>query len=149
MKEYKKDKCGFLAKASEEFLSEAAEEKTLRSYVVEQLKESQVCLRQVVARIPELIKADKMLCHGDEIRLQKEVEDFYKPLYQRSLDLRSNMALFGIKEVRIMGISCDDLEWKDDRSSLLGRGKFTSVYRGKLKVRKGEQPVALKVKQMS
>ena len=57
------------------------------------------------------------------------------------------MALFDIQEVHIMEISCDDLVWKEDRSSLLGRGKFASVYRGKLKGQKGEQPVALKVKQ--
>jgi len=149
MKKYQEDKCGFLAKASKEFLREATEDRSLRSYVMEQLNECQVCLRQVVARIPELIEADKLLCQQlrDEIRLQKEIEYFYKPLYQRSLDLRSNMALFDIQEVRTIDISCDDLEWKDDRSSLLGRGKFASVYRGKLKVQNGEQPVALKVKQ--
>ena len=149
IKEYKKDKCGFLAKASKDFLSVAAEEKSLRSYVEEQLKESQLCLKQFLVRIPLLIEADKLLCQqlGDEIRLQKEIEDFYQPLYQRSLDLRGNMALFDIQELRTMDIRCNDLEWKEDESSLLGRGKFTSVYRGKLKVQKGEQPVALKVKQ--
>lgn len=149
MKEFKKDKRGFLVKASEEFLSEAAEKKSLRSYVVEQLKECQFCLRQVVALIPALIRADKWLCQQlrAEIRLEKEKEDFYQPLYQRSLDLRSNLALFDIQEVRTMEISCDDLEWKEDGGSLLGRGKFASVYRGKLKVQKGQQPVALKVKQ--
>ena len=149
MRKYKEDKCGFLAKASKEFLSEAAEDRSLRSYVMEQLKECQLCLRQVVARIPELIEADKWLCQRlrQEIRLQKEIEEIYKPLYQRSLDLRSNMALFNIQEVHAIDISCDDLEWKDDTSSLLGRGKFASVYRGKRKVQNGEQPVALKVKQ--
>ena len=93
-----------MAKASKEYLTKAAEEQDLRSYVVEQLKESQVCLRQVVARIPELIAADKMLCQQlrDENRSQKEIEDFYKPLYQSSLQLRDRMAMFGINEVRTM-----------------------------------------------
>ena len=146
-REYEKDKSGFMAKASQEYLTEAAEEQNLRSYVVEQLKECEVCLRQVVARIPELIEADKMLCQQlrDENRSQKEIEDFYRPLYQRSLQLRDRMAMFGIKEVRTMDISCNDLEWKDDGSSLLGTGAFASVYRGKLKLHEEEQPVALKV----
>ena len=136
-----------MAKASKEYLTKAAEEQDLRSYVVEQLKESQVCLRQVVARIPELIAADKMLCQQlrDENRSQKEIEDFYRPLYQRSLQLRDRMAMFGINEVRTMEISSNDLEWKDDRGSLLGTGAFASVYRGKLKLPEKEQPVALKV----
>ena len=61
-RKYEKDKCGFMAKASLEYLLEAAKEPNLSSLVVEQLTEAQVCLEQVVARIPELIKADRMLC---------------------------------------------------------------------------------------
>ncbi|XP_078379645.1 uncharacterized protein LOC144662657 [Oculina patagonica] len=144
---YEKDKCGFMAKASKEYLTEAADEQNLRSYVVEQLKESQVCLKQVVARIPELIEAEKMLCQQlrDEKRSKKDIEDLYIPLYERSLELRERIALFGIKEVRTMNIRCSDLEWMNDGSSLLGTGSFASVYRGKLKHQGKEQKVALKV----
>ena len=146
-REYENDKSAFMAKASKEYLTEAAEEQNLRSYVVEQLKECQVCLEQVVARIPELIEADKKLCQQlrDETRSQKEIQDFYKPLCHESLQLRDRMAMFGIEEVRAMDISCKDLEWNDDRSSLLGTGAFAYVYRGKLKLQEEEQPVALKV----
>ena len=147
VRKFEKDKCAFMEKASKKYLIEVAEEQNLRTYVVEQLNESQNFLRQVVARLPELIKAAKMLCQQliDENRSRKEIEDFYKPLYQRSLRLRERMVLFGIKEVRTMDISCSDLEWKDDESSLLGTGAFAYVFRGKLKLQEGEQPVALKV----
>ena len=146
-REYEKDKSGFMAKASKENLTEATQERNLRSYVEEQLKECQVCLRQVLARIPELIKADKVLCQElrDESRSQKEIEEFYRPKYHRSLQLRDHMAMFGIEEIRTMNISCKDLEWKDDGSSLLGAGAFASVYRGKLMQGEEEIPVALKV----
>ena len=147
-RQYKKDKRGFMAKASQEYLRDAAEEKHLKSFVVEQLKEAQVCLRQVLDRIPELIEVDKMLCQQlrDETRSKKEVEDFYRPVHEWSLLLREKMAVFGIKEVRTMDINCDDLEWKDDRSSLLGTGAFASVYQGTLKLQGQEpMPVALKV----
>ena len=145
--QFEKDKCGLMAKASKEHLATAAQEQNLRSYVVKQLKESQVFLTQVVTRIPELIEADKMLFQQlrDETRSKKEIEDFYKPLYKKSLQLGESLALFGIKEIRTVDISCSDLEWRDDVSSLLGRGTFASVYRGKLKLREGDQPVALKV----
>ena len=146
-RQYKKDKRGFMAKASQEYLRDAAEEKHLKSFVVEQLKEAQVCLRQVLDRIPELIEADKMLCQQlrDETRSKKEVEDFYRPVHEWSLLLREKMAVFGIKEVRTMDINCDDLEWKDDRSSLLGTGAFASVYQGTLKLQ-GQEPMPVAVK---
>ena len=146
-REYEKDKSGFMAKASKENLTEAAQEQNLRSCVEEQLKECQVCLRQVLARIPELIKADKVLCQElrDESRSQKEIEEFYRPKYNKSLQLRNRMAMFGIEEIRTMNISCKDLEWKDDGSSLLGAGAFASVYRGKLMQGEEEIPVALKI----
>ena len=147
IREYTKDKCGFMAKASKEYITKAAEEQNLRSHVVGQLKECQVYLKQVVARIPELIKAGKMLCQQlrDENRTQKEIQDLYKPLYERGSQLRARMALFGIKEVRTMDISCRNLEWNCDEGSLLGTGSFAFVYQGTLKRKKEEKPVALKV----
>ena len=145
-RQYNKDKCAFMAKASREYLKETAEGQHLKSFVMEQLKEAQVCLRQVLDRIPQLIEADKMLCRQlrDDNRSKKEVEDFYKPLQEESVLIRDEMALFGIKEVRKMDISCDDLEWKDD--ALLGGGAFAAVYRGKLKIRGDDKPVDVAVK---
>ena len=145
-KEYQKDKSGFMVKASEEYLTEASVEQNLRSHVVEQLKDCQVCLRQVVARIREFIEAGKMLCqHMRDVNRSQKKKDFYRRLNQRSLQLRSHMAMFGIKEVRTMDINCNDLEWKDDGNSFLGKGASAFVYRGKLKLQEDEQPVALKV----
>ena len=147
IREYNKDKRTFMAKASQEYLNEAAEEQHLKSYVMEQLKEAQVCLKQVLERIPQLIEEDKMLCQQlrDENRSKKEVEDFYKLLHEESVQLRDEMALFGIKEVRTMDISCDDLEWRDHAP--LGSGAFAAVYRGKLKIRGEDKPVDVAVKE--
>ncbi len=146
-KQFEKDKFTFMENASKTYISEVAEEKNVRSYVVEQLNRPQYYLDQVVARIPKLIKAAKMLCQQlrDENRSQEEIEDFYQPLHKRSLLLRERMALFGIKEVHSLDISCSDLKWNDDGSSLLGTGSFAYVYRGKLRQRGKDKPVALKV----
>ena len=145
-RQYNQDKCAFMAKASLEFLDEAAEEELLELFVMEQLKEAQVFLKQVLDRIPQLIEEDKMLCQQlrDETRSKKEVEDLYKPLHERSVQIRDEMALFGIKEVRTMDISCDDLEWQDHAP--LGRGAFATVYRGKLKLQGEDKPVDVAVK---
>ena len=130
-REYEKDKCGFMANASREYLSEVADEQDLKSLVVEEFKAEKLLYQQL----------------KDEKRLQKELEDVYKPLYKRSVHLIEKFASFGIDEIGTMDISCDDLEWKEDRSSLLGTGAFASVYRGTLKPQEEEQPVhvALKV----
>ena len=145
-RQYNKDRCAFMAKASQEYLNESAEEQHLKSFVMEQLKEAQVCLKQVLDRIPQLIEEDKMLCQQlrDENRSKKEVEDFYQPLHERNVKIRDEMALFGIKEVRTMDISCDDLEWRDHAP--LGSGAFAAVYRGKLKIRGEDKPVDVAVK---
>ena len=146
-RQYNNDKCAFMAKASQEYLNEVVEEQHLEPFVIEQLKEARVCLKQVLDRIPQLIEEDKMLCQQlrDENRSKKEVEDFYKPLHEESVQLRDEMALFGIKEVRTMDISCDDLEWRDHAP--LGSGAFAAVYRGKLKIRGEDKPVDVAVKE--
>ena len=147
IRQYNKDKCAFMAKASQEYLNEAAEEQHLKSYVMEQLKEAQVCLKQVLDRIPQLIEESKMLCQKlrDKNRSKKELKDFYKLLHEKSLQIRGEMALFGIKEVGIVDISCDDLEWQDHAP--LGRGAFATVYRGKLKIRGEDKPVDVALKE--
>ena len=145
-RQYNNDKCAFMSKASQEYLNEVVQEQHLRPFVMEQLKEARVCLKQVLDRIPQLIEEDKMLCQQlkDENRSKKDVEDFYTPLLEKSVQIRNEMALFGIKEVGIMDISCDDLEWQDDAH--LGTGASAAVYRGKLKIRGEDKPVDVAVK---
>ena len=88
-RQYNKDKCAFMAKASQEYLNEVVEEQHLRPLVIEQLKEARVCLKQVLDRIPQLIEEDKMLCQQlkDENRSKKDVEDFYTPLLEKSVQI--------------------------------------------------------------
>ena len=145
-RQYNKDRCAFVAKASQEYLNEAAEEQNLRSFVMEQLEEAQLCLKQVSDRIRQLIEGGKMLSQKlrDENRSKKEIEDFYKPLHEKSVQIRNEMALFGIKKLCTMDISCDDLEWQDD--ALLGSGAFSVVYRGRLKIPGEDKPVDVAVK---
>ena len=136
-----------MAEASQEYLNKVAEEQHLKSFVMEQLKEAQVCLRQVLDRIPQLMEESKILCQKlrDKNRSKKELKDFYKLLHEKSLQIRGEMALFGIKEVRAVDISCDDLEWQDHAP--LGRGAYATVYRGKLKIRGEDKPVDVAVKE--
>ena len=58
---------------------------------------------------------------------------------------RDELALFGIKDVCKVKINDDELEWKEEKSSLLGRGPFSAVYQGTMRRCGKVVTVALKV----
>ncbi len=147
VKKYEKDKCAFMAETSADFLDDATNEKVLKFFVKDQLKEAKLCLKQIEARIPELIQADKMLCKqlGDETRSQAEVQKLYEPIMDEASNIRGHLAVFGLKEIRSGDISSDELDWKEDLSPRLGCGAFATVYQGKMRRHGVEQIVALKV----
>ena len=132
---YEKDKCGFMREASEGFLEEVIEEKSLKPFVKEQIKEARVCLHQIEARLPELIEADKMLYNQllDETRSQEEITGRYQPIMDEASLHRGGLALFDFLEVRATHIKATNLTWNENSSSYLGRGSFANVFTGKMK----------------
>lgn len=147
LKKYEEDKCAFMAEISADYLAESIEEEKLREYVQDQFKEAVVCLKQIEARLPELIQADKLLYQQltDETRSKKEIQDLYQPIVDEGSKLRGQLAVFGISEVRAVDISTEVLEWKEDSSSQLGRGAIGAVYQGTMRTHGEVQTVALKV----
>ncbi|KAL9963744.1 hypothetical protein ACROYT_G027278 [Oculina patagonica] len=147
IKKYEKDKCAFMAETSADFLDDATNEKVLKLFVKDQLKEAKLCLKQIEARIPELIQADKMLCKqlGDETRSQEEIQNLYQPIMDEASYIRGHLAVFGLKEIRSIDIRSEELDWKEDMSPRLGCGAFATVYQGKMTKHGVEQIVALKV----
>ena len=146
-KNYEEDKCGFMREASARYLEDMREKKMLKPFVKEQMKEAKVCLKQIEARLPELIEADKMLCNQlrDETRSQQDIRKRYQPIMDEGSHLRGRLAEFGFKEVRVTDISGDNLNWKEDTSSRLGCGAFAAVYQGQMKRDEKSYTVALKV----
>jgi len=147
IKKYERDKCAFMAETSADYLNDATNESVLNLFVKEQLKEAELCLKKIEARIPELIEADKMLCRQlvDVRSLQKEIIELYQPIMDEASDVRGHMAVFALKEIRAVDISSEELDWEEDMSSRLGAGAFATVYQGKMTRQGEEQPVALKV----
>ena len=146
IKKYEKEKCAFMAKSSAGYLDDATNEKVLKCFVEDQLKEAKFCLKQIEARIPELIQADKLLCKqlSDETRSQEEIQKLYQPIMDEASDIRVHLSLFGLKEIRAVDISSEELDWKE-MSPPLGSGAFATVYQGKMRKHEVEQIVALKV----
>ena len=148
LKTYKKDKCAFMREMSADYLEEVIEEKSLKPFVKEQMKEAQVCLKQIEARLPELIQADKMLYNQlrAETRSKEEITERYQPILDEASLVRGRLAVFGFEEVQAAHIEAEDLTWSEDTSSHLGRGAFANVYIGKMERSENSNlTVALKV----
>ena len=135
VKDYKDDKCAFLRKVSKRYLEDSKEEKGLELLAKEQMKDAKLFLKQIEARLPELIEEGKMLRNQyvAETCSQKEISERYQPIIDEGSHLRGRLAEYGFKEVRATDISTDNLNWKEDTSSRLGCGAFGVVYRGNMK----------------
>ena len=146
-KTYEGDKCAEMANQSAEYLAAATHRDKLKVLLKDQFKEAELCLKQIESRIPELIQADKMLYEQliDESRTQKDKQDLYHPIMDEGSRLRGQLLLFGIKEVCADEISSEDLQWKEDVPSRLGRGAFAAVYQGTMRRNGDVKTVALKV----
>ena len=147
IQEYERDKCAFMLQTSEDYLDGVTNERVLKAFVKDQLKEAKSCLKQIEARIPELIEADKMLCKqlGDERRSKEEIKKLYQPIIDEASNIRGHLAVFAFKEIRTVDICSKELDWKEDTSCRLGSGTFAIVYQGKMTWKGKEQTVALKV----
>ena len=135
IKKYEIDKCAFMAATSADYLDDITNESVIREFVVEQLEEAQLCLRQIEARIPELIEADELLYNQlrDERRSLKDIQGLYQPSVDRASSIRGHLAVFGLKEIHALDISSEELDWKEDMSPRLWSGAFATVYQGKMK----------------
>ena len=147
LQKYKRDKCAFMAKASADYLDDAAKESVLKVFVENQVNEVKLCLEKIEGRIPELIEADKMLCKelGNEKLPHIEIQELHQPIMDEASDIRGHLAVFALNDIRAIDISSDELDWKEEVCSLLGCGAFATVYQGKMRKQGEEQTVALKV----
>ena len=147
IKKYERDKCAFMAETAADYLHAVTDESVLKVFVKDQLKEAKLCLKQIEARIPELIEADKMLLEHlrDERRSKKEIEELYHPIMAEASNIRGHLAVFALKEICAIDIGSEKLNWKEDSYSRLGSGAFAIVYQGKMRRQGQEQIVALKV----
>ena len=129
LEKYKRDKCAFMAKASAEFLDDAANESALKVFVEKQVNEIKLCLQKIQSRIPELIEADKMLCKElVNVKLtQREIQALYQPIMDEASDIRGHLAVFALNGIRASDISSEELDWNEEVSSRLGRGSFAAV----------------------
>ena len=144
-----------IIQASVKFLSSRREKRQLRKFVEGKLHDVKDCLGQIKVRLPALIEADRELYSElyrhllvnltQQTHSQEENKDRYQRILDEGSQNRDQLALFGIKDVCTVKINHEELEWKEEMSSLLGSGSFSAVYQGTMR-RYGEVvTVALKV----
>ena len=118
----------------------------LKSFVNDKLKDTQLCLDRIEARLSEKIKADRDLY--EQCKKEKPVGErsAYQSLFHEVEQQRHQLALFGLTEVCAVRIDREKLNWKEETSSCLGSGSFGNVYKGTMKSGDGKiTTVALKV----
>ena len=114
--------------------------KKLQPFVEDKLKDAKLYLDRIEARLQELIEADRSLYE----QLRKRPAR-YQLVFHEVTQHRDQLAKFGLNEVCAVKIDREELEWKEETSSCLGRGASGTVYQGTMK-RDGEvKNVALKV----
>ena len=147
LKFYEEDRCNFMSQDSADFLNIIITQRLFKRFVNVQMEEANLCLKQIEARIPELIQADKTLYEQlvDETYLQGQLKDLYRPIMIEGSYLRARLALFGVQEVNTIEINHDELEWKEDTPSRLRCGVFAAVYQGTIRRHGVDHPVAVKV----
>ena len=128
-----------LKDVSKDILTDSMKKK-LKPFVEDKLKDVKLYLDRIEARLQEMINADRQLYEQLSKRSAR-----YQPLFYVAKQNRDQLAKFGLSEVCAVKIDREELEWKEEASSCLGRGAFGAVYQGTMR-RDGEvTTVALKV----
>ncbi|KAL9963752.1 hypothetical protein ACROYT_G027286 [Oculina patagonica] len=145
LERYKRDPVSYMKKRSLKCLQIIASEDRLLSFINGQLKDAVKFLVQIKSKIPRLREGDKKLYHQllTESRSKLEIKGIYEPVSTRLEELKREITVFNVKEIRKSDFSSGELQWKEDETSVIGRGTFSTVYSGVLSCR--EDPEGIKV----
>ena len=128
-----------LGEVSKSILTDSIKKK-LKPFVEDKLKDAKLYLDRIEALLQELIETDGELYEQLSKRPAR-----YQLVFHEVTQHRNQLAKFGLSEVCAVKIDREELEWKEETSSCLGRGASGTVYQGTMK-RDGEvKNVALKV----
>ena len=108
-----------------------------------QMQETENVLKEYLERIPRLIEADKKLVSelSNENRTKEQVQMLYSPILLEISKIRKRLTEFAFS-IHPSSINNNDLDWRENNESLLGKGDSSAVYKATLKK---SQPVAIKL----
>ena len=148
LEKYRADPFPYMKKRSLKCLKIIASEDRLLPFINGQLEDAVQFLIQIKAKIPRLREGDKKLYRKllTESRSKLQIQGTYAPVSTRLDELKRDITVFNVKEIRKSDFSGGELQWIEEEKSVIGKGTFSTVYSGILS-RKGEPEtkVALKV----
>lgn len=149
LQRYINDPFSYMEKRSKKCLKIISSEDRLLPFINGQLEDAVQFLVEMKAKISRLRERDKKLYQQllTETRSKFEIQGIYQPMSLQLESLRQNITVFNIKEIRKSDFSREELKWNEEEiSTVIGRGTFSTVYRGVLSQRgQLEIKVALKV----
>lgn len=148
LQRYINDPFPYLEKRSKKCLKIIASEERLLPFISGQLEDAVQFLKEMKTNISRLREGDKKLYLQllTESRSKFKIQGIYEPVSLQLENLKRDIAVFNIKEIRKSDFSRGELTWETDEKSVIGKGTFSTVYSGVLSHR--GQPkikVALKV----
>ena len=82
----------------------------------------------------------------DDDRSKTVVRETYEPLALETEFLRRELTVFSLREIRKSDFTRDELKWDEHRQSIIGRGSFSTVYKGIL-TQSGKPEVKVAIKE--
>ena len=145
---YQEDPSAYMSKRSKKCLAMIGTQDRLLPLINEQLKDAVQCLKQLKDKMPKLLECNDKFYQKllDDDRSKSEVRETYEPLSLETEFLRRELTVFSLREMRKSDFTRDELKWDEHRQSIIGRGSFSTVYKGIL-AQSGKPEVKVAIKQ--
>ena len=145
---YQEDPSAYMSKRSKKCLEKIGTQDRLLPLINEQLEDAIHCLVQLKDKMPKLLECNDKFYQKllDDDRSKTVVRETYEPLAMEAEFLRRELTVFSLKEMRRSDFSRDELKWDEHRQSIIGRGSFSTVYRGIL-TQSGKPEVNVAIKE--
>ena len=145
---YREDPSAYMSKRSKKCLAMISTEDRLLPLINEQLEDAVQCLKQIKDKMPKLLECDnkfyqKLLVDD---RSKTEIREIYEPLAMEAEFLKRELTVFSLTEMRKSDFTRDALKWDEHRQSIIGTGRFSTVYRGTL-TQSGKPEVKVAIKE--
>lgn len=142
------DPCASMSKRSRKCLQVISSPDRLLPFIREQLEDAVIYLRGIKERIPELREGDELIYRQllEDRRSHTVIEEIYVPLNDQLESLRRDLTVYTLREIKSSDFAREELQC--DFDSVLGRGSFSTVFKGVLH-RKGSPEINVAVKMYS
>ena len=148
LERYIEDPCAYMSKRSRKCLKVIATQDRLLSFINEQLEDAVFFLRQIKKKIPKLREGDEQMYQQllQDKRSNAEIQKIYEPLNMQLESLKRDLTVYNLREIRMSDFTSEELKFEGGNfDSILGRGSFSTVFRGVL-YRKGTPEIKVAIK---